>query len=54
LSGFSSNSSLQIAQTLMGKGISNSDDYFKSWLGSTFLGRCAGTEVVWGTVLGLC
>jgi hypothetical protein len=30
LSGFSSNSSLQMAQTLMGKGISDSDDYFKS------------------------
>jgi hypothetical protein len=32
LSGFSSNSSLQMAQILMGKGISNSMNYFKSWL----------------------
>jgi hypothetical protein len=32
LSGFSSNSSLQMAQILMGKDISNSGDYFKSWL----------------------
>jgi hypothetical protein len=32
LSGFSSNSSLQMAQILMGKGISHSMNYFKSWL----------------------
>jgi hypothetical protein len=32
LSGFSSNSSLQMAQILIGKGISHSMNYFKSWL----------------------
>jgi hypothetical protein len=32
LSGFSSNSSLQMAQILIGKGISHSVNYFKSWL----------------------
>jgi hypothetical protein len=46
LSGFSSNSSLQMAQILMGKDISNSGDYFKSWIGSIVRARC-GTEVVW-------
>jgi hypothetical protein len=34
LSGLSSNSSLQIAQILMGKGISDSTADFKSWPGS--------------------
>ena len=40
LSGLSSNSSLQMAQILMGKDISNSGDYFKSWLGSIVRAQC--------------
>jgi hypothetical protein len=50
LSGFSSNSSLQMAQTLMGKGISDSGDYFKSLLvliSGRSAGMVSGTEVVW-------
>jgi hypothetical protein len=51
LSGLSSNSSLQMAQILMGKGIFGSNDYFKSWLNHDWaLDFEAKKRGRWGTV----